>query len=77
MGDTVAAQFVCDNLSRYATCFNKASEETFRCFRISSFLQIDINDFTILINSAPEVVLFASNLYEHFVQEISIAEDVW
>jgi hypothetical protein len=33
-----------------------------------------VNDFAILINSAPKVMLFASNLYEHFVQKISIAE---
>ncbi len=49
-------------------------EESFCCFRISSFLQIDIYDFTILVNSAPKVVLLTSNLDEHFVQKVGIAE---
>jgi len=49
-------------------------EETLCCNGVSSFLQIDIHDFAILINSSPEVVLFASDLDEHFVQKVSVAE---
>ncbi len=74
MRHAIAAEFVGDDLSRHTTRFKKSLEETFCCFRVSSFLQIDINDFTILINSAPEEMLFATNLYEHFVQKVGIAK---
>ena len=49
-------------------------EETFRCFGVSSLLHIDIDDFAILIDRALKVVRHTSNLYEHFVQKVGIAE---
>ena len=51
-----------------------AFQESLCCFRVSSFLQRDINDLAILINGSPKVVLFASDLDEHFVQKVSVAE---
>ena len=65
--DAIAAQFVGDYLSGYTTCFKKTLEESFRRVGVSSLLQIYIDDFAILINRAPKVVLFASNLYENFI----------
>jgi hypothetical protein len=49
-------------------------EESFCCFRVSSFFQIDIYDFAVLVNSAPKVMLFAADLCEHFVQKVGVAE---
>jgi hypothetical protein len=46
-------------------------EEAFGRLGISSFLQIYIDDFAILIDSAPKVMLFAllrtEDLHEHFI----------
>ena len=63
----IAPQFVRDDLSGYAARLKKTLEETFGCLGISSFLQIDIDDFAILIDRPPKVMLFGPNLYEHFV----------
>ena len=65
--NTIAPQFVGNDLSRDTACFNKPLEETFCCLSIPSFLQIDVNHFAILINRAPKVMLFATDLHEHFV----------
>ena len=40
---------------------------------ISSFLEKYINNFTILVNSPPEVMLFTINLDENLIDEESIA----
>jgi len=42
-------------------------EETLCCLGVSSGLQKHVHDFTILNDGSPEVVLFATNLHEHFV----------
>ncbi|MFK8058201.1 MAG: hypothetical protein AB8F78_18890, partial [Saprospiraceae bacterium] len=44
MCNTIATEFVCNNFLWYAIRSKKSSKETLDCFRISSFLQIDIND---------------------------------
>ena len=64
--DAIAVQFVGDYLSGYTTRFKKTLEESFRRVGISSLLQIYIDDFPILIYSAPKIVLFATDFYEHF-----------
>ena len=64
---TIAPQFIGDDFSRDAARFEKTLEETSGCFAISPFLQINIDDLAILIDSAPQLVLFASDLHEHFV----------
>jgi hypothetical protein len=48
-------------------------EETFSCGTIASRLQEYINDFAILINRTPKVVLFAIDLYEDFINEECVA----
>ena len=39
------------------------------------FSQKDINDFSVLIDGSPQIVLFAINLHEYFINEkcVSIA----
>ena len=73
MGYAITPQFVGNDLSRDTACFNKPLEEAFRCLGVSSRLHIHIDDFAILINRAPKVMLFASNFYKHFVQKLSVA----
>jgi hypothetical protein len=51
MSNTVTAQLISDDLPGFrAMSLQYTSEETGCCFAISSFLQIDIDYFTILIN---------------------------
>ena len=47
--------------SSHATCFEKPLEETASCFGVSSRLQISIDDYAILIDSAPKAVLYTAN----------------
>jgi hypothetical protein len=47
----------------------QAFEEPFCRCAIPSGLQEDINEFAILINSAPQVVLLAVNFHEGFIDE--------
>ena len=49
-------------------------EKTLCCLGISSGLQLHVHDLAILINSAPKVMLYDSNLCEHFVQKIGVAK---
>lgn len=63
----IAAQLVRDTLSGGAARSQKTLEDAFSCFAISLFLQIDIDDLAILIDSAPQVVLLSTDFYEHFV----------
>ena len=74
MRHSVASQFVRDYLSGYAARFEHSLEKPFGGFTISELLQIDINHLAILINSPPEIVLFAVDLHEHLIQKVGIAK---
>lgn|GEM_PF-2553421 len=71
---TIASQFVRDDFSGSAARFQKTLKEAFRCLGVSSPLQIDIYNFAILIDCTPEVVLFATNLHEYFVQVVGVTK---
>ena len=76
MSNSITAQFVSHNFSGLAVVITKESpEKPFSCGSISSCLEIHINHFAILINSAPQVMLLAIDLYKDFIDEegISIA----
>jgi hypothetical protein len=65
--NTIAAQFVCNNLPWHTARPKKTPKETFGGVCIPSFLQININNLAILINWAPKVVLLAADLDEYLV----------
>ncbi len=74
MRHTVASQFARDYLFRNPTRLEQSLEKPFGGFAISTLLQININHLAILINSSPEIVLFAVDLHEYLIQKISIAK---
>jgi len=74
VSDSVATQLVGDDFSWNVTRAQKSSEESLRGCCVSSLLQIHINDFAVLVDSPPQVVLFAADLHEHFIQKVSIAK---
>jgi hypothetical protein len=74
MSNTITSQFVSHNIAGFAsTTAQQSLEKAFSCCAITLSLQKDINDLTILINSPPEIVLLAVNLYEDLVNEKGIA----
>ena len=75
MCDAVASQFVRHNLPGFTTmCFQQSSEESLSGFAVASTLQKDIDDFSVLIDSAPQVVLYTAYRHEYFIDEKCIAE---
>jgi hypothetical protein len=77
MGDIVASKFVSDYQPRHGFHRSKNSfEESLRCCAIALFLQIHVDDIAILVYCSPEIVLYALNLDEHFIEEKRIAESI-
>ena len=73
-GDTIATQFVGHDLPRFATIATYQSSEKALCSRsISASLQVHIYYLPVLVNGAPEIVLFASDLYEDLINVECIA----
>ena len=72
-GDTITPQFVRHYRSGDAR-FLETLEESLRGCCVSSLLQIHINDFAVLVDGPPQVVLFPADLHEHFIQKVSIAK---
>ena len=74
MSHTVASQLLCHDLARLIVmAFQQAFEKTLCSLAVSTPLHKHINDFAILIHSTPQILLLASDLYENFVDEDSIA----
>ena len=49
-------------------------EETSGRLGVSSYLQVYVHDFAILINSAPKIMLYAANHCENHALKVSVAE---
>jgi hypothetical protein len=65
MSDTIASQFVGHDFSGFiAMTSQQTLEESFRCSTISASLNKHINNFAILIDSSPQVLLLAVYVYE-------------
>jgi len=74
VGHTVAFQFVRHDIPGLAiTTPHKPPEKTFCCGAISASLQIDIDHFSILIHSTPQVLLLAIDLHEDLIDVERIA----
>ena len=73
MSHTITSQLVGHDLPGFsAVTAYQPPEETLSCSTITFGLEVDINNFAILINSPPEVMLFAVDLYEDFIDEEGI-----
>jgi hypothetical protein len=73
--DPVTPQFVRHDLPGLTTvCFQQAFEEALGSSSIPPNLQKHINNFTVLVNDAPEIVLLAVDLHENLIDEKGIAE---
>jgi hypothetical protein len=65
MSNTIASQFIGNNLSGFSTLIARYSPEKLLCSSsISLGLKLDINYFTALVNSPPQIVLLAVDLYK-------------
>jgi len=53
---------------------NETLEKIFFCLGVSSLFQVYVHNFAILIDGPPDVVWYATNLYERFVQKVGIAK---
>ena len=77
MCNAVTSQLIRYYLSRFATVIPKQPfEKPLSSCAVPSSLQKYINDLPVLINGAPQVLLPALNLYEHFVDEKCISKSV-
>jgi hypothetical protein len=77
MSDQVTTPLVCDNFPWFTPMFlNESLEKSHSCYAISPGLQKHINNFTILVYSAPEIVLLSTNLDEDFINEECITESL-
>ena len=75
MCNAIAPQLVCHNLSRFAmVIFQQSLEETHSSRAVTTGLQKHIDNLAILVNSPPQVLLFAPYLHKHFVDVKCIAE---
>jgi hypothetical protein len=70
MCHTIASQFVRDNFPRLTLVFLDYSFEESLCgISTTLLLKEYINDFSILIHSAPEIMLFTVNLDKNLINE--------
>ena len=76
MRHAIAAQFIGHDLSGFTlVTANQMLEKPFRSGPISPGLKVDINYFTVLVNSPPQIVLLAVDLYKYLIdiERIAIA----
>ena len=74
MNNTKASQLIRYDLTwLIPMTFEQSSEEALGGLAISACLQEHINDFAILIDRAPQILLLTLDLHEHLVEEKRIA----
>ena len=74
VGYWIATQFIRHDLPRLpAMSPEQTPEEPLRCSAIPLGLKIHINDIAILINSPPEIMLLAVDLYKDLIKVEGIA----
>ena len=75
MGDTVAAQLVGHEPHGFLSLtVQQSAEESPRCPRVPTGLYEDVDQITVLIHRAPEILALTVDRHEDFVQEPRIAE---
>ena len=74
MSNAVASQLIRYDLAwPIPVTFEQSSEEALGRFAVSARLHEHINDFAILIDRAPQILLLTLDLHEHLVEEERIA----
>ena len=76
VSDTVTSQLICNYPPRFAAMHaDQALEESPSRVAIPARLQKYIDHLTVLVNSSPQIVLFALNFHEYFIyiERITIA----
>ena len=74
MSNAVVSQLIRYDLAwLIPVTFEQSSEEALGSLPISAWLQEHINDFAILIDRAPQILLLTLDLHEHLVEEQRIA----
>ena len=74
MSNAVVSQLIRYDLAwLIPVTFEQSSEEALGSLPISAWLQEHINDFAILIDRAPQILLLTLDLHEHLVEEKRIA----
>jgi len=72
--DTITSQFISYYLPGFGLMLvQKSFKESLFCRTVSSFLKKHIDNFTILINRSPEILLFTINSNENLIDEESVA----
>ena len=73
--DTVASQIVRHYFSGFITMrIQQSFEEAFCNLTIAPTLQKNVNNFPVLIDGSPQVVLPTINLYEYFINIKGVTE---
>ena len=68
MHHVVASQLVRHYLPGFITmCLQQSFEKALSGFAVASTLQKDIDDFSVLIASSPQIVLHTINFHEYFI----------
>jgi hypothetical protein len=72
---TIASKLICDDLPGFSTMGSQQPpEETLGSDRIPSGLQVNIDDFAILIYRSPQVMLLAVDSDKDFIDVEVVAE---
>ena len=75
MCDTVATQLVGDETTRFLSLtVQQSAEESSRCTPVPTGLYKDVNQVTVLIHRAPEILAPTVDHHEDFVQEPRVSE---
>ena len=75
MGDTVAAQFVGhDPRGFLSLTVQEFSKESPRCTPVPTGLYKDVDQVTVLIDRAPEILALTVDRHEDFIQEPRVSE---
>ena len=75
MGDTVAAQLVGHEPHGFLSLtVQQSAEESPRCPRVPTGLYEDVDQITVLIHRAPEILALTVDRHEDFIQEPRISE---
>ena len=75
MGDTVAAQLVGHEPHGFLSLtVQQSAEESPRCPRVPTGLYEDVDQITVLIHRAPEILALTVDRHEDFIQESRISE---
>jgi len=70
MCHSITSQLIGHNLPwRSFVNLEQSIKESLCSLTITPFLEKHVNDFTILINGSPKVVLLSTNFYENFIDE--------